>query len=101
MNVTMNTNEVIVECRYKQDVYISGYLGDVCCAETLRNCCVNLCIDPDMVDGQLNNVKVYRRATSDIDTEYTFWEYSPYQKLSACSILESDGLLHLRILLST
>lgn len=102
MNAVMNTNEVVVECQYKQDVYISGYLGDVCCAETLRNCCVNLCIDPDMVEGQLLNVKVYRRATSDADKEpYSVLDYSPFQKISACSTLESDGLLHLRLLLST
>lgn len=93
----MNTNEVIVECRFGKEIYQSTYLDDVCCAETIRNCCVNLCIDPDMSEGQILNIKVYKLE----DNSYSLWKYVPSERISACSVIESDGLLHLRILLTT
>lgn len=98
----MDRNEVIVECRYKENVYKSKYLGDVCCAETFRNCCVNLCIDPDMLEGRMLNVKVYKRTINESGVElYTLWDYLPYERISACSTLELDDSLYLRIMLST
>ena len=44
--------------------------------EFIRNCCVNLCIDPDTVDGRTRNVNVYLDDEGD-----AVWDYDPNQIL--------------------
>lgn len=41
--------------------------------ECIRNLCVNLCIDPDTVNGITRNINVY--------TNNKQWNYSPNQSL--------------------
>lgn len=40
--------------------YHGSYDMDVCLGELVRNCCVNLGIDPDTHDGVTHNILVYR-----------------------------------------
>lgn len=96
----MDSTIVQVRCRYLQDVYESEYLGDVCCGEMLRNCCVNLCIDPDMSDGLVHNVEVYLSTTDTFDdASLTLWSYLPSRSIGKCCCEDSHGRLFVNILL--
>jgi hypothetical protein len=72
-------HEVLVECTFLGDKYCSHYYGRICCGELLRSCCVNLGIDPDMVDGNLLNVRVLiaLRTTGESTSSYELWNYKP------------------------
>ncbi len=48
----------IYEDSVKSLSYSGYYSTSICIAELIRNCCVNLGIDPDTVDGFTKNIKV-------------------------------------------
>ena len=96
----MSGQVVLVKCRYLQDSYESEYLGDVCCGEMLRNCCVNLGIDPDMSNGYIHNVEVYLTSTESSDSaSLRLWAYNPSRRIDTCCFTDSQGLLRLNVLL--
>ena len=66
--------EIFVNSTYNNEKYCSGYCGDICCAELVRNCCVNLGIDPDMEDGLVLNIDVYLVG---IEGKLEIWKYKP------------------------
>lgn len=67
------------------------YDGDVCVAETIRNVCVNLGIDPDMEKGHITNVGVYRRGAGG---HWKPWRYNPHASLRSCC---HRGVLEVKI----
>eukprot|EP01038_Epipyxis_sp_PR26KG_P015125 gene15125-20359_t len=63
--------------------YFSEYNASICLGELIRNICVNLCIDPDTVDGVTRNILVSRVIDNDtLDCEvWHDWKYDPIQNL--------------------
>ena len=58
--------------------YESQFEGQLCIGEVIRNCCVNMGIDPDTVDGITRNITVYRKSS----LGWTLWQYNPLGVLS-------------------
>jgi hypothetical protein len=70
----------------------TGYFDlNLCLGEVIRNCCVNIGIDPDTVDGITKNVIVRRRAV-DISQDELF-NYRPYAHLR--EVLDEDNSIEL------
>ena len=89
---------VAVECRVDgRPPYRGSYLTDTMAGEFVRNCCVNLGIDPDTVAGVTRNVIVELVAESagaegGADEAYTVWSYSPCSTLAASGIVDGTVL---------
>jgi hypothetical protein len=69
----INELDVKVTCGYRDQQYVGTYVHEICCGELLRNCCVNLGLDPDMTDGFVRNFSVYRIA----EGAAVLWDYNP------------------------
>lgn len=78
-----------MSCRFGQKRYVAKYFAGICCAELLRNCCVNLGVDPDMDNGFLLNFRVLRIE----DNVEQSWEYRPSQTIG--SVCTAEGTLEL------
>ena len=74
---------MLVTCRHLDRIYESNYLVDICCAELVRNCCVNLGIDPDMTGGIVANVDVFlvKNGVSKL------WNYIPSANIGKYGVL--------------
>jgi hypothetical protein len=64
--------------------YTTSYEFHICIGEIIRNCCVNIGIDPDTVDGVTKNILVYRVEQNN-NNEPLIWHYNPTMKLCDCS----------------
>ena len=67
-------------------VYETSYLGDVCIGEVIRNCCVNLGIDPDTHDGVTRNAMVFVLDGSGNESllhPQIPWRYNPHSSVSS------------------
>ncbi len=88
------TSEFQFSVNFQAINYTSRYQSDLCVGEVIRNCCVNLGIDPDTEDGVTRNISVFRKnnpetrlsasstIASDHETEWTRWIYNPYIRLN-------------------
>lgn len=77
-------NEVKVVCFYGETCYTSSYCDQICNAELIRNCCVNLGLDPDMETGNVLNIDVYRIvATKEGISKQVLWNYKPSERIRA------------------
>lgn len=85
----LTTLAVEIYCTSLKSNYVAEYCSDLCIGEVIRNCCVNLQIDPDTVDGITLNVKV----SHEVDNQWTELKYNPNKRLST---LARDGVVALR-----
>ena len=83
--------EVTVECSFLKSKYVTKYFSDICCGEVLRNCCVNLGLDPDMCDGYVLNYDVEIVQ----DSNFVSWVYKPEERIGY--ICDSTGALLIRL----
>mmetsp|Transcript_177 Transcript_177/g.168 ORF Transcript_177/g.168 Transcript_177/m.168 type:complete len:99 (+) Transcript_177:393-689(+) len=63
-----------VSCNTLNKLYTTIVYNDICIGELIRNCCVNLGIDPDTDNGITKNINVKVSSGQD-------WEYNPYISL--------------------
>lgn len=74
--------------------YKGEYEKSLCIGEVVRNCCVNMGIDPDTQDGVTENV-IVRHFVND---EWSVFRYNPSHKLSTeainCTIRWQFSLLY-------
>ena len=68
-----------VLCSTVDSVYTSEYYPDICCGELLRNCCVNLGIDPEMEDGVVLNIDVFIDLLE--NDSWIPWKYHPSHRI--------------------
>lgn len=59
-------------------VYESSFENHICTGELMRNCCVNIGIDPDTVEGITRNIKVFSKSGSG----WKLWSYNPSMPLA-------------------
>lgn len=85
-----NVNEVTVQCFFGTACYVSSYCDEICNAELIRNCCVNLGLDPDMEAGRLLNYDVLRRkVTKEGVLKLSHWAYNPSARIK--SVVHDNG----------
>ncbi len=87
----MSEIKIIVKCNKFQKLYSAKVFPDICVGEFIRNCCVNLGIEPDTINGITVNVQVGFNQTLN-------WKYNPALSLKDCgffdgSIIEIDELI--------
>jgi hypothetical protein len=70
-----------ISCTYEKEFYCAEYDSFICCAELIRNCCVNLALDPDMSQGFVHNIKVLKKNSSG---QWQLWPYKPNETLHDC-----------------
>ena len=85
MSSTVYEIVVISSSSREQGTYTPKVCSDIMVGEFIRNCCVNIGIDPDTVDGKTLNVIVYIK-----DDE--LWDYNPCQVLKESPIADSRCL---------
>jgi hypothetical protein len=71
----VNKNGVVLR------TYNGSYQSVVCVGEVIRNLCVNLCIDPDTVDGYTRNITVTQ---VDEHGHREVFRYQPSKRLDTC-----------------
>ena len=84
----MSYIKVIVLGNNQSDIlYQDKYDEIIMIGELIRNLCVNICIDPDTVNGYTNNVNVYINNKK--------WNYNPHQSLKDLndSIIKDNQLI--------
>lgn len=75
--MSAQSTDVWVSCQFHDKMYSSTYFRDICCGELIRNCCVNLGLDPDMEEGQIKNFIIYR-VLNGVQRQ---WAYDPFKRI--------------------
>ena len=81
-----------IEIKFGKTQYMAKYDSDICVGEFIRNCCVNVGIDPDTKEGFTSNVNVYFGQNDQIGNpnHEKRWNYHPNQTIE--SLPASDYL---------
>lgn len=89
-----------MKCNFGTVCYESSYCASACNAEVIRNCCVNLGLDPDMEDGRVLNFDVFRAVSTKGGIKLQRWNYDPVASIGTATVSTSDGAravtVHLR-----
>ena len=85
----MKKIKVVVVDNDGKTLFEDAYDDIVMIGELIRNLCVNLCIDPDTVDGYTKNVDVLLNSN--------IWQYRPSAMLKDQSILDNKLVLSINV----
>ena len=78
----MSRIEITIESVGQEKLFVARVYSDICVGEFIRNCCVNLGIDPDTINGITVNVRINFNETIN-------WQYNPSLSLKDAGF--SDG----------
>lgn len=89
--ITAAPISVTIISRHMNRTYSSKVYSDITVGEFIRNCCVNLGIDPDTIDGITRNVCVVKLDKVS-DSTTSEWKYNPYQSLGSSGICNNSTI---------
>ena len=89
MNDTSENITIHIRSDTLKRTYVTTVFNGITVGEFVRNCCVNLAIDPDTINGITTNVRVWIINQND-GTNQTHLDYDPYQSLRRAGINHCD-----------